>query len=467
MADILSPEELAHIESRSAPKVQESSPASVRTSNPPVAKAKEVDQPAAKDPEMQKMAQDVGSALKTVQENSPTAVQGLAKELGPIAAILGGFFLGAKHFGGGGNTSPNAQGATTERIEPTLNEGPKTISDRTIGQNVPSPVAPEIEPTKQAVPITSISQSDLDMIAASEAAKTSKEVGPVAPKEPVAPVAPTKKEATKEATKVAKDTAVVPWARDASGNIVYPEGMTPAAKAGHQAFAKQFPAVSAELEAKGQFGILGAGSGDNNLFSAYGKDTTKTIRNELLEGGFVGTHSNYQDNLRKEIAALSPEEGLGKQLADLRVSNPHGSVHGQLGTPAAMTSEGKLITGKNNINKIIKGGGAATLLMAIANAANASTQQTAPSQSIKPPENKDGAFVGYPQLQRQSASMRKAAEGRVPENIKDPATYAFVQGLISGNPESDISVLSEKRKKASDAAYYGAQLSNLMQIFGR
>lgn len=396
MDDLLSPEELAHIASRSAPKVQETSPAPVRTSNPPVAKAKEVDEPKAKDPDMQKMAQDVGSALKTVQDNSPTAVQGLAKELGPIAAILGGFFLGTKHFGGGGgdnNAPPPPSGG--QRIEPTLNEGPKPIADRTIGpsqtdipayqrkqqgaQFIPQqaaptvevPAAPELQPTKQAVPITSISQSDLDMIAASEAAKTSKQVGPVAPKEPTAPVAPTKKEATKEATKVAKETAVVPWARDASGNIVYPEGMTPAAKAGHQAFAKQFPQLSSELEAKGHFGILGAGSGDNNLYNAYGKDVTKTIRSELLGGGMVGPYTNYETKVNPAIKALSTEEGLGKQLADLRVANPKGAVHGQLGTPAAITSEGKMLVGKNAVPGAIKAGGAAALLLSIANAANA------------------------------------------------------------------------------------------------
>jgi hypothetical protein len=77
----------------------------------------------------------------------------------------------------------------------------------------------------------------------------------------------------------------------------------------------------------------------------------------------------------------------------------------------------------------------------------------------------DNAYVGYPQLQRQAARMKKAQAGRTPENLPDPRTYGFMSGLMGTSPdELGMSVLSPNTAPAKDAAYYGYQLSNLGQI---
>lgn len=76
-----------------------------------------------------------------------------------------------------------------------------------------------------------------------------------------------------------------------------------------------------------------------------------------------------------------------------------------------------------------------------------------------------GAYVGYPQLQRQAARMRLSQMGRIPENLADPRTYGFMSGLLGTSPdELGMSVLSPNTTPAKDAAYYGYQLSNLGQI---
>ena len=76
-----------------------------------------------------------------------------------------------------------------------------------------------------------------------------------------------------------------------------------------------------------------------------------------------------------------------------------------------------------------------------------------------------GAFVGYPQLQRQAARMRAAAQGRTPENLPDPRTYGFVSGLLGTSPDQlGMSVLSPNTQAAKEAAYYGYQLGNAGQI---
>jgi hypothetical protein len=76
-----------------------------------------------------------------------------------------------------------------------------------------------------------------------------------------------------------------------------------------------------------------------------------------------------------------------------------------------------------------------------------------------------GAYVGYPQLQRQAAKMRLAQMGRIPENLPDPKTYGFVSGLLGTSPDQlGMSVLSPNTAPAKEAAYMGYQLSNLGQI---
>lgn len=76
-----------------------------------------------------------------------------------------------------------------------------------------------------------------------------------------------------------------------------------------------------------------------------------------------------------------------------------------------------------------------------------------------------GAYLGYPNLKRQGAKMRKAAEGRIPENLQDPRTYGFMSGLLGTSPEDlGMSVMSPNTAAAKNAAYYGYQLSNASQV---
>jgi hypothetical protein len=80
-------------------------------------------------------------------------------------------------------------------------------------------------------------------------------------------------------------------------------------------------------------------------------------------------------------------------------------------------------------------------------------------------DEEGAAFGYYPQLQRQAARMRAAAQGRIPENLPDPRTYGFISGLLGTSPdELGMSVLSPNTQAAKEAAYYGYQLGNASQI---
>lgn len=334
----------------------------------------------------------------------------------------------------------------------------------------PLPISPEqaaarvAEMPEHPNPITKIEPSTLSQVGSSETAKITKEVTQQQKKIKGKAGGAVEPKALTEG--IAKATAVESFTRDAAGNIQWKQGMSPAARAGAEAFATQFPDVAKELEAKGKFGILGAGSGDNNLYNSYGSDMMKTLRNEVNQGQMVGTYGNYEKNINPAIKAISPETALGKQLEDLRVNQPKGGVHGQLGQPVAMR-EGKLLIDKNKLNKTLSAGGAAALIMAIADQANAAQQRPQTVAPIVPPSTGEEAYIRYPHLERQGRAIQKAGESRIPENIQDPATYAAVRGFLTQNPESDISVLSEKRKKAQEAAYYGSQFANLLQMLGR
>jgi hypothetical protein len=178
-----------------------------------------------------------------------------------------------------------------------------------------------------------------------------------------------KNELAKE-KQITPDATVKSFERDAKGNIKYPEGMTPAAKAGAEAFAAQYPDQAKAFAAKGQFGILGAGSSMNSLYNTWGKDVAKQLRNELVSGNLLGGAQEYPSMLSK-IAAIPPESATGKQLADIREKNPKGGTYGVLGKSVTM-QEGKLIEGKNKVPGIVaKGVGPAVLLMAISDAAKA------------------------------------------------------------------------------------------------
>lgn len=74
-------------------------------------------------------------------------------------------------------------------------------------------------------------------------------------------------------------------------------------------------------------------------------------------------------------------------------------------------------------------------------------------------------YIGNPNLQRQAERARQLAQQRQAENLPDPRTYGFVQGLFGIAPDQlGMSVLSSNTAPAKEAAYYGYQTSNLAQI---
>lgn len=74
-------------------------------------------------------------------------------------------------------------------------------------------------------------------------------------------------------------------------------------------------------------------------------------------------------------------------------------------------------------------------------------------------------YIGNPNLQRQAERARQLAQQRQAETLPDPRTYGFVRGLLGTPPEElGMSVLSPNTAAAKEAAYYGAQLSNLAQM---
>lgn len=211
-----------------------------------------------------------------------------------------------------------------------------------------------------------------------------------------------------------KTTGVAPtlatFNRDANGNIQYPKGMSNAAKQGAEAFAQQYPDKAKALAAEGRFGILGAGSGDNNLFNSYGSDMMKRIRDEVNQGQMVGPYANYETKVNPAIKAISPETALGKELVDLRASQTGGN-YGQLGTPASIGGKkGGLIQGTNLVAKAVKAGGPAVLLMGIADAANAAQQGRYGEAAIRSVDVATDYIPMIAQL-KQGLSPRSVGEG--------------------------------------------------------
>ena len=160
--------------------------------------------------------------------------------------------------------------------------------------------------------------------------------------------------------------------RDASGNMVYPSKMSPAARAGAEAFAQQYPQHAAALEAEKRFGILGAGSADNNLFNAYGPELRKEILKEVNQGRLAGVYENYPETINPAIKALPPESPIAKQLEALRANDPKGANRGPLGTSAVVTPD--VVTPRSKANTALKNAGRAALLVAMADAANAANK---------------------------------------------------------------------------------------------
>lgn len=74
-------------------------------------------------------------------------------------------------------------------------------------------------------------------------------------------------------------------------------------------------------------------------------------------------------------------------------------------------------------------------------------------------------YLGNPNVAKQAEQIRLLAQQRSAENLPDPRTYGFMQGLFGINPDQlGMSVLSPNTNKAQEAAGYGYQLSNLAQM---
>jgi len=193
-------------------------------------------------------------------------------------------------------------------------------------------------------------------------------------------------ETTKKVTSVSPDTAikVEGLVRDAQGNFQYPPGMSPGAIQAHKAFVQQYPEIAASLEAQGKFGMVGGGAADNSLKNTYGVDLRKQILNEVNQGQMGGINKDYLEKINPAIKALSPETGLGKTLAELKINNPKGGIKGPLGVPATIGSSGELVSSPpGKVSGLINKGSKALLLMSMVDAANAAQKgNTAPAKEV-------------------------------------------------------------------------------------
>lgn len=80
-------------------------------------------------------------------------------------------------------------------------------------------------------------------------------------------------------------------------------------------------------------------------------------------------------------------------------------------------------------------------------------------------ENITQPYFGNPNLTIQGIKARQLAQQRAAENLPDPRTYGFVQGLFGTSPDQlGMSVLSPNTAPAKEAAYYGNQLSNVLGV---
>jgi len=309
----------------------------------------------------------------------------------------------------------------------------------------PAPVAP-VAPTAPAMPQAN---------------------APVAPTDPFAPrpnpyITPSVQEGvatgntaqavqTVVAKELDKATGVAPtlatFNRDANGNIEYPKGMSPAARKGAEAFAQQYPDNAKALAAEGRFGILGAGSGDNNLFNSYGSDMMKRIRDEVNQGQMVGPYGNYESKVNPAIKGISPETALGKELVDLRASQTGGNF-GQLGTPASIGGKkGGLLTGANTVTKAIKAGGPAMLLMSIADAAKAAEQGRYGEAAIRSADVASDYMPMISQLKQGLSPREASAPGVSQQRIESSA--------LLGSPYAQTEWAKNQRLKEKAGAGRG------------
>ena len=223
----------------------------------------------------------------------------------------------------------------------------------------PGPISPagDIPPTPPYQPSTPITSAPLDAPA------------PTPTSGPGSPVTTIVNDTVKQMMQQEPSKGMY---RDASGNMVYPPEMSPAARAGAEAFAQQYPQHAAALEAEKRFGILGAGSADNNLFNAYGPELRKEILKEVNQGRLAGVYENYPERINPAIKALPPESPIAKQLEALRANDPKGANRGPLGTSAVVTPD--VVTPRSKASTVLKNTGRAALLVAMADAANAANK---------------------------------------------------------------------------------------------
>ena len=248
-----------------------------------------------------------------------------------------------------------------------------------------------------------------------------------------------------------KATGVAPtvatFNRDANGKIDYPKGMSKAAKQGAEAFAQQYPDHAKALAAEGRFGILGAGSGDNNLFNSYGSDMMKRIRDEVNQGQMVGPYANYETKVNPAIKAISPETAIGKDLAQLREAQIGGN-YGTLGTPATIGGKkGGLITGPNTVPKALKAGGPAMLLMSIADAAKAAQQGNFGEAAVRSADVATDYIPMISQLKQGLAPTEAGAPGVSKQTIESAA--------LLGSPYAQTEWAKSARQKEKAGAGRG------------
>lgn len=317
-----------------------------------------------------------------------------------------------------------------------------------------APAAPQVPVSQfdlnrlgQPFNVTNLDQSQ-DPLAGRGFQQPPQSIGPVAPtpsvQESVQTGNPTKAVQAvmaKDIDKVAGNTSAVPaWVKNAEGGIQYPQGMSPAAQAGHMAFNEKYPDIAKTLEQEGKFGILNAGSGDNSIHNSYGSDLMKRIRNEITSGQMIGPHGGeggvYNTVINPAIQAIPPETALGKELSDLRATQT-GGTHGELGTPASIGGKkGGLLTGANTVTKAIKAGGPAMLLMSIADAAKAAQQG----------KYGEAAFRGLDIATDTIPVVAQMKQGLSPFAVQSPgvSSQTFENAYKLGSPYAQ----SEEAKKA-------------------
>lgn len=290
-----------------------------------------------------------------------------------------------------------AEAAIAEHKLQQLQAGPKTVSSG-----------------KSATP--GFSEADIKMVESGGAASASKalEAQKIA-----SSVAPTPDPIATTATPVEKAAAVETVAKETqkpiegkTGAAVKPE-MSAAGKTAMEKFGAQYPDVAAQLAKEGKVGLLGFGSGDISLYNTYGAEGRKAVLEHFNKGQPLGPHDPNYENLMSQVRKGVPASevpGLMAQLPSEAEAGNYGKA--EFGKPASINPEGKLIQGKNQVNKLLKAGGPAVLMMALADAAKAETpkeRQQAIGNALLGllPPGADIGEAGAPTLSREQRAKQE------------------------------------------------------------